>query len=389
MKNTEYWDSFYKKGFLEKTETAFAQFVAKRILSKKGAIGKIIDVACGNGRDSVFFKNLGLDTYAVDKFSNVPELGASFIKADLFDIDYAEYDYIYLRFVVHTLTEAEFDRLLELFAGVDKYLIIYIETRSTKNIVEGEKAETNFKSSVGEKHFRMLYSYDYIKNKLDKNCTILQIEEKKDCAIYKDENPYVIRAVFSNKLKPIAVQQINKRNLLQVVAALDKEKINYCPAYGTMLGLSRDGDIIEGDDDIDFWVPAEEFDSAIAAMQSAGYCVYERWYKTNIFTQFRGAIDGVQVLCDIYFYNNASDKFIADKWNFWGQHQLPEASLFLPKELMFPLQKITYEGVEISFPRYPENLCEYIYGKRYKEKMPKSKYKVTFQDNIPVVIYLD
>ncbi len=47
----KYWDNFYKN-FLIKKESPFARFVHKKIKKK---INKILDVGCGNGRDTFFF----------------------------------------------------------------------------------------------------------------------------------------------------------------------------------------------------------------------------------------------------------------------------------------------------------------------------------------------
>ena len=51
-KNEKYWDDFYKN-FLVKKESSFARFVYKKIQTKKR--NKLLDVGCGNGRDTFFF----------------------------------------------------------------------------------------------------------------------------------------------------------------------------------------------------------------------------------------------------------------------------------------------------------------------------------------------
>ena len=52
-----YWESFYKKKNKFK-ESTFAKFVYKKIKNKK-LNGALIDIGCGNGRDSVFFSKSG------------------------------------------------------------------------------------------------------------------------------------------------------------------------------------------------------------------------------------------------------------------------------------------------------------------------------------------
>ena len=44
-----------------------------------------------------------------------------------------------------------------------------------------------------------------------------------------------------------------------LIAACNQEGITLIPAYGTLLGLHRDGAIIGHDYDCDFWIPAHQF----------------------------------------------------------------------------------------------------------------------------------
>lgn len=107
-----------------------------------------------------------------------------------------------MRFLVHTLTEEEFNEILSLIYGnMNADSIIMLETRSTKDIVPDdlEKAETNFKSSIGTNHYRMLYSLSYLTKKLQNQFQILEATEEKDVAIYKSDNPYVLRIIAKKK----------------------------------------------------------------------------------------------------------------------------------------------------------------------------------------------
>lgn len=64
MKNKLFWNKFYNKDNNIKIPTAFAKFVKKKI--KKTNKINLLDVGCGNGRDTFFFiknkiKAIGLD----------------------------------------------------------------------------------------------------------------------------------------------------------------------------------------------------------------------------------------------------------------------------------------------------------------------------------------
>jgi len=59
-----YWNSYYNNNVKFK-ESSFARFVKKKINKvKKNA--KLIDIGCGNGRDSFFFSKNGLKVTAID-----------------------------------------------------------------------------------------------------------------------------------------------------------------------------------------------------------------------------------------------------------------------------------------------------------------------------------
>ena len=47
-------------------------------------------------------------------------------------------------------------------------------------------------------------------------------------------------------------KELNRETLLESTKIL--EKINYCIFYGSMLGIHRDGDVIDGDDDVDLLI---------------------------------------------------------------------------------------------------------------------------------------
>ena len=58
-----HWDSFYNKNYLDK-ESSFSKFIYKRL--KHFNLKNIIDVGCGNGRDSLYFYKKGFDVTGID-----------------------------------------------------------------------------------------------------------------------------------------------------------------------------------------------------------------------------------------------------------------------------------------------------------------------------------
>ena len=163
--------------------------------------GNVLDIGCGNGRDSLFFESEGLKVISIDNSKSIEFLGNpnNFYKVDIVDIDF-KVDIYYARFLIHAIEEEVFDSFLKnlhklMFEG-SKFVF---ETRSTKNITNLEKQPTNFKSSIGEKHFRMLYSEKYLKSKLEENFKIDYLKELDNVSKYKTDNPCVIRGIISKK----------------------------------------------------------------------------------------------------------------------------------------------------------------------------------------------
>lgn len=200
MKNQlNYWDNFYQNESPPSSPSSFGEYIIPYI---KGTYKTLLDIGCGNGRDSLFFKNNGFDVISIDSSKSPNFLGDSdkFYKVDINNINF-KVDIYYARFFIHAIKENTLDSFIEnLYKLMSKKSKFIFETRSTKGITNLEKKETNFKSSIGEKHFRMLYSIDYLRNKFEEKFKIDHLIETNNVAKYKNDNPYVIRGIITKKL---------------------------------------------------------------------------------------------------------------------------------------------------------------------------------------------
>lgn len=199
MINKKYWDNFYKLNLAPKVESSFARFVYDFITAQQLNSPKLIDVACGNGRDTFFFQQNGIESAGVDISVKPNTESPIFIKENILDFDYSPYDIIYLRFIVHALKEEELEQLISQIKRSQKEQLIFIETRSSKKITDEPKSETYFKSPIGEKHFRMLYSEEYLTTKLKEHFYVELVKEDHGFAIYKGADPVCIRYVLKNE----------------------------------------------------------------------------------------------------------------------------------------------------------------------------------------------
>ena len=185
-----YWPYFYNHYEAPKECSDFAEFVSRLI--NKGS--RIVDIGCGNGRDSLFFEQQGHKVFSIDKVE-VPFIGSNFVKKDALDIDIKS-DVYYCRFFLHTLSEDDCDLFLQRISNLIGDGKLFIETRSSRS---KSKEKVKFKSPIGESHYRMLYSIDYLDFKLKKHFSVDFISESNEWAPYKEERPYVIRAIVKKK----------------------------------------------------------------------------------------------------------------------------------------------------------------------------------------------
>lgn len=197
--NKKYWDLLYSENNQIPVEhSQFADFVVENLYGDE----KILDVACGNCRDSIFFIKSGFDVTSIDISSNIFNIkvdGLKFLKTDMLDFDYSGFDVVYLRFTVHTIDESSLDLLInQIKSTANRKCKIFIETRSTKGITDEEKSETYFKSGIGSEHFRMLYSKEYLTKKIQRHFNVLYNEEDINFSAFNGENPYCIRLILSN-----------------------------------------------------------------------------------------------------------------------------------------------------------------------------------------------
>jgi SAM-dependent methyltransferase len=148
--------------------------------------GSLIDIGCGNGRDSIYFADRGLDVTAVDiadYYRNLIEFsGIKFIKQDLSDFNVNKtFDYAYCRFIFHAVPEEIEDHLLEVMS-VRKML--FIEARSDKDTIDG--------------HYRRLINMERFIDKLS-GYEVIYKTEQKGLSFYEGEDPMIIRIVCGKK----------------------------------------------------------------------------------------------------------------------------------------------------------------------------------------------
>lgn len=167
------------------------------------------------------------------------------------------------------------------------------------------------------------------------------------------------------------------------------KNIEYFVFFGTLLGLTRDNNLIENDDDIDFYVNIKERDNLIKILKdhSINVNLELKVNKNKSFLQIKNKINNKDAIVDFYFFEDDLDEHhLIEKWNFEGGTHIPSKHLRIPKIFTHPIQKREINSVSINFPAEPIYLCEFLYGKNWRIRMKKdSEYTIKVINGKPVL----
>lgn len=144
--------------------------------------------------------------------------------------------------------------------------------------------------------------------------------------------------------------------------------------FGTLLGLVREGQPVDGDDDVDFYVNHTERKKVLNVIASLGVTINFSVPPNNTehFVQCHGTVKDKLVRADFYFYNSDLDEEnLVEKWNFLARPHDPKMALKVPKALVFPLVDRAMFGVNVRMPSNPTALCEFLYGENWRTPMRK------------------
>lgn len=193
---------------------------------------------------------------------------------------------------------------------------------------------------------------------------------------------------FSKKVKVKTVSNDDMLENLLYISSLIKEFENFV-FFGTLLGLVRENKIIDGDDDIDFYVNKNDRVNLIKKLKSNLLIIDENDPINNndsFLQAFRKFNDKLFVI-DFYFYEDDKDEdFIIEKWNFQGMPHNKSKHLRIPKIFIYPIQQKKYKLSSVNFPSQSIQLCEFLYGPSWRKKITKDEdYTIKVINNKPVL----
>lgn len=201
--NITYWANYYDIHNNPFTPSDFAKF-AMAYVSKGDTL---VDLGCGNGRDSMFFASQGINTIGVDQCSNIVGSlnnmnynNASFISDNFADPveSYYKATHAYSRFSLHSISEEDADSVIQLVKE-NTSKMFFIEVRSDKDSLVGVKTD----------HYRRFVNFESLLSKLLSSGFNIRYAElsrgfsKYDSKFnvdYNESDPMLIRIVAENIL---------------------------------------------------------------------------------------------------------------------------------------------------------------------------------------------
>lgn len=203
---TVHWDEYYKGKELIFEPSDFAVSVSKEFDQHVS----ILEIGCGNGRDSAYFAKSGNKVTALDpsieainlcrtkhknksiqfRISKLPEMESSCSLT---------FDVVYSRFCFHAMTdEEEIDNLRAAYKVLKPNGRIFIECRSINDPL-ARKGEVLSPTERIYGHYRRFIVMDEMKKRLENvGFKIYRAIESNNLAVLGDENPVVIR-VYARK----------------------------------------------------------------------------------------------------------------------------------------------------------------------------------------------
>jgi SAM-dependent methyltransferase len=205
MNDSAYWNAYYNENPPKNDPSDFAKSILTYLQRGK----HLVDLGCGNGRDTLFFQEKGINVLGVDRSQvaidalrniTVTQKNAEFLCDDFIDnpsIYNRKYDYFYSRFTIHSITENEQNVMLSnVYSSLNNGGLFFIEVRGIHYDIYGKGENAGRNAYIYNNHFRRFIVNDELTEALsNRGFEILYNEESRGFAKYTDEDPIVIRII--------------------------------------------------------------------------------------------------------------------------------------------------------------------------------------------------
>ena len=199
----EYWENFYKDAYPGLLEpSSFAVFCSNIIEPHS----KIVDLGCGNARDTQYFSNSGHLATGIDQAIHNTEQVESdnlkLLKADFTRYDYRELqavDIFYSRFSIHSINQQEEKELmLRVYEKLERGGSFCVEARTVndRKYGKGKKVCKNTYELNGHSR-RFINSNKFVQSCIDIGFKLKYFYESQGLSIYNDDDPVLMRLIVT------------------------------------------------------------------------------------------------------------------------------------------------------------------------------------------------
>lgn len=195
-----YWSEFYKNGQVPVDCSTFAASIVN-LIPKDNVL---LELGCGNGRDAFFFAYHGIRVIATDLYDTVSDIkgldNLKFVRADFTRLPSPFYestfDVVYSRFTFHSIRSEDASRTIRwVYENLRPGGIFFIEARSVRDPLCGQGTPVESERDAWyTTHYRRFIRREELVKELEQVGFIVEYDlEDNNLAVYKDENPVVIR----------------------------------------------------------------------------------------------------------------------------------------------------------------------------------------------------
>ncbi len=209
-RDVDYWNSYYAKKL---TEVQSPSDFVRTVISYLEPGKSLIDLGCGNGRDSIYFLNHHLNVTGIDVSEEaISQLNQLKLKNGNFVCDdfvsskalyQVQYDYIYSRWTMHAISEQQEDELLgNARDALKEGGLFLIEARSVRDSLYGKGTCVGKHAFIYNSHFRRFMEKEVFARKLENHgFRVISVEEGENFSKTETSNPVLVRIVASRETK--------------------------------------------------------------------------------------------------------------------------------------------------------------------------------------------
>ena len=206
VKDNAYWNAYYAKKDVPAIPSNFAQSILPTIDKSK----TLLELGCGNGRDSFFFARnnihtiaLDLSAQAIEQNSSYGHENVSFQVADFTALDKDQFSNenvgnVYSRFTLHSVDHDSYVRTIDWCAehfesnsGGDG--LLFLEARTMNDPLCGQGTHVGTGEFVTTHYRRFADIKDVMSDLKSRNFNIIHASENYTDSWYKDDHAVVYR----------------------------------------------------------------------------------------------------------------------------------------------------------------------------------------------------